>query len=338
MEAPFPVTDLRADNGWASYPVIGGLGARRLTESGARVVITGAGGWLGLATLEMLHGLLGEAFHRRVACFGATGRVLALRGGVEVAQHPLSALADLPAAPSVVLHLAFQTKGAMSLPPSEFRAINRAIGGRTLSALNRIGAEAVFVASSGAAYIADSVGTSPFKRLYGSLKLEDEDRFQSWGLETGKTAVIARLFNLSGPYINNRSHYALACFIADTLAERPIAIRASNRVYRSFVAIEQVMSVVFAALTEPKGAIVSFDATGETAFEMGEIAQAVAAALDHRLGIERPPLRAAEPEDRYVGDGVAHQALCREFGMASISLTDQIKQTARFMAECPEDR
>ena len=49
-------------------PALTGLGAERLADSGERVVITGAGGWVGLATLEILHGLFGEAFHR-----GASG-------------------------------------------------------------------------------------------------------------------------------------------------------------------------------------------------------------------------------------------------------------------------
>lgn len=327
----------RVDDHGRPLPVIHGAGANRLSMDGARIVITGAGGWLGLATLEMLYGLLGRSFYRRVVCFGATGRTLALRGGVEVAQRPLAALGELPAAPSLLLHFAFQTAGAMTIPESEFREINRAIGERTLGALDRIGAEAVFVASSGAAYTAGSAETSPFKRLYGSLKLEEEARFRTWATETGNAAVIARLFNLSGPYINNRSHYALACFIADALAERPITIRASNRVYRSFVAIEQVMSVVFGALTKPDRGILSFDAAGETVYEVGAIAQSVAATLDHRLGIRRPPLKAGAPEDRYVGDGAAHRTLSQKYGIPSIDLADQIRQTACFMAECPED-
>jgi nucleoside-diphosphate-sugar epimerase len=284
----------------------------------------------------MLHGLLGEAFLRRVACFGATSRILTLRGGAEIPQRPLASLSELPAAPSLVLHLAFQTKGVMTLPAGEFTNANRAISNQVHTALDRIGAEAIFLASSGAAYLADSAETSPFKRLYGSLKLEDERKFGAWAEVNGKTSVIARVFNLSGPYINNRSHYALACFIADVLANRPIDIRATNRVYRSYTSIEEVMSVVFGALTGPDEMAYAFDTAGEATHEVGEIAEAVALALGHRFGIQRPPLRLGEPEDRYAGDGGAFHILRRELGVPLIDLTGQIKQTARFMAGHPE--
>lgn len=289
-----------------------------------------------MATLEMLHGLLGEAVHRRVACFGATGRMLALRGRLQIAQRPLADISELATAPSLVLHLAFQTAGAMAMPAEEYGAINRAVGDRVRAALDSIGAEAVFVASSGAAYLADSAQASPFKRLYGSLKLGDEARFRAWAERNGKTAVIARVFNLSGPHINNRAHYALACFIADALADRPIEVRATNRVYRSYVAIEELMSVVFGALTGPSGGVVAFDTAGERAYEVGEIAEAVAAALDHRRGIRRPPFAEGEQDDRYVGDGAVYHGLRRQFGAPSIGLADQVRQTAKFMSDHPD--
>ncbi len=329
---PSGIVNLQA----SSYPVVGGLAAKRLIESDVRIVITGAGGWLGSATLEMLHGLFRETFNRRVFSFGSASRVLVLRDGAEVAQHPLTALADLPSSPTLVLHLAFQTKGTTGHPADEFIEANRAIGERVRAALNRIGAEAVFLASSGAANMAYLAETAPFKRLYGSLKLEDEARFRSWGEDSGRAVVIARVFNLSGPYINNRSHYALACFIADALAGRPIAVRAESEVYRSYLATEELISVVLGVLTD-RWRCCSFDAAGEVAYEMDEIARTVAHTLGHQLGVARQPLMEGRPADRYVGDGIAYRALRDEYGVSPIGLSDQIKETARYMAAYPEE-
>lgn len=127
-----------------------------LASGDDRLVVTGAGGWLGMATLELLAGLLGDAFTDRVACFGARPRRLVLRGGTEIVQHVLARLADLPPKPTLVLHLAFITQGPqMTLTAPDYVTANQALSRQVRDALLPIGAKAVFQASSGAAALAD---------------------------------------------------------------------------------------------------------------------------------------------------------------------------------------
>jgi nucleoside-diphosphate-sugar epimerase len=144
--------------------------------------------------------------------------------------------------------------------------------------------------------------------------------------------VIARIFGLSGPYINKRDCYALSCFIADALAGRPIDIKASGSVFRSYVAVDELMSVVFALLTGGVAGVTRFDTAGERGYEMGEIARAVAAALGHCRGVRRPRA-ASTPEDRYVGDGALYASLRRDHGVEPIGFSRQVRETAKFMAE-----
>lgn len=316
---------------------IDGAAAGRLLDADTRLVVTGASGWLGLAVLEMLHGLLGPAFPRRVIALGSRERRLLLRGGIAVNQAPLSTLGDLPAAPTLVLHLGFLTQGPqMTLDAEDYVAANTAIRRRLLSALDRIGAEGLFLASSGAAYRADPAGGPQSKELYGWLKLQDEAEFARWGEDSGRPVVAARIFNLSGPYINRRSTYALASFIADALAGRPLKVQADRRVYRSFTAIEELVSVALGALTEPGGRSVSFDTAGDAALEMEDLANAVALALDQPNGIVRPALDLDAAPECYVGDGRAYAALGRRLAVARRPLADQIRRTAEFMVRHPE--
>ena len=49
-----------------------------------RVVIVGAGGWIGKATLELLADALGDRFSGRVAAFGSSDRELDLGNGQPV--------------------------------------------------------------------------------------------------------------------------------------------------------------------------------------------------------------------------------------------------------------
>jgi len=317
-------------------PALTGAGAKRLAKGDQRIIVTGAGGWIGMATLELLADLLGEAFQSRVAAFGSNERALDLRGGRRIVQKPLDALVNLPPAPSIVLHLAFLTQEKATLMSAgAYAGANWSISLRVLSALGAVGAEALFLASSGAVYLGDDTRVPESMRLYGRMKVEDEARFRGWAEEAGARLVIGRVFNLSGPYINKRASYALASFIADALAGRPIAIAARRRVYRSFVAIEELMSVVFGVLTEKEPRIEAFDTAGLAAPEMAGLANAVIDTLSPRLGVRRPEL-SPEPPDRYVGDGARFAALAETYGVPRLTLAEQVRRTADYMAEFPE--
>ena len=216
------------------YPSLTGVGASRLVARPWRVVVAGAGGWMGLAAIEQLHGLLGDDFEQRVVCFGSSRRTLHLRGGLSVEQQPLSEMANLPAAPTLVLYFAFLTQEKAGLMSQEaYVAANRTISDTVYQALDAIGAEAVFVASSGAVELVGRPGANPNKALYGELKLQDERRFAEWADTRGRRTVTARIYGLSGPYINKIDSYALACFIVDVLARRPIEIKANRPLFRS---------------------------------------------------------------------------------------------------------
>jgi len=314
------------------FPTLTGEGAKRLAAAEARIVVVGAGGWLGLATLEALNGLLGDDFGKRVVCFGASARALALRGGLSVDQQSLERLVELPPMPTLLLHLAFLTQErAKAMSTEEYTAANESISGQVLAALDTIGAEAVFLPSSGATYLVDKAEAESSMRIYGRLKLADEQRFAGWAESRGKRVVIARVFNLSGPYINKQSSYALACFIADALAQRPIVIRAVRPVVRSYVAIHELMSVVFGLMTQPGSGFVRFDTAGDRDYEMAQIAEVVREVLCHGAGVDRAALSDQAP-DRYVGDGAIYRAHRRRLAVTALDFSGQVRETARYMA------
>ena len=302
--------------------------AKALRQDGRRILITGASGWLGRATLDLLHQALGRQFDERVRCFGSAQRRFALPGSDSIAQQPLAALADLAEQPSLLLHLAFLGKErAEQMDEPQYRAANRAIGETVLGALDGIGIEAAFVSSSGAAAHADDPHASAAMRLYGAMKRDDEDGFTKWAETTGKRLVIARIHNLSGPHINKPGSYALGCFIADALRGGPIKVRAPHDVVRGYVAIRELMSLVFACLLREGRQTLRFDTAGEPV-ELGALAELVAAQFGG-CAIERP---ARVPgEDRYVGDPNAYRALLQTEHIAEVPLDRQIAETAAFL-------
>ena len=312
----------------ASRPGLASAALAALAGSDRRIVVTGASGWLGSATIELLHDALGPALRDRLHCFGSGARTLVLRDDLLVEQRPLSEIASLDPRPTWVLHLAFLTKDRVEgMDADAYVAANAALSRTVLDALDAIGAEAVFVASSGAARVADEPGADPAMQLYGSLKKRDEADFTAWAEARDRTVVVARVFNVSGPYINKHQAYALASFINDALAGRPITVRAPHRVIRGFVAIRELMSLVFALLAK-QPAIHRFD-TGGQDMELGEVACEVAVALGP-VPVERAAI-VSERVDRYVGDGAEYDRLRAAFAIEGVPLPDQIRETADYL-------
>jgi UDP-glucuronate decarboxylase len=303
--------------------------AQALAADSRRIVITGAGGWIGLATLDLLHAALGDQFGKRVRAFGSSTRVLRLSDGTQVLQRPLDDLAWLPHEPTIVLHTAFLTKDrAEAMDEAQYRAANDAIRHKVLKALGPIGANAIFVASSGAAAKADDPAASPAMRLYGAMKREDEDLFAAWAQDHGATAAITRLYALAGPHINKPQNYAIASFMLDALAGRAIEVRAPRRVVRAYVAIREVMSLVFTLLLQGEG-VTSFDSGGEP-LELEQIAREVAALVEGAQ-VERAAITAPDA-DIYHGDSAAYAALLAHYGITSVPLRQALAETIDYLA------
>ena len=293
-----------------------------------RIVVVGAGGWIGRALLRGLYEALGaENFAARVVPFGSSVRAIDLGDGISTDQRPLAHLGDLPAEPTVLFHLAFLTKDKVAgMARDEYCAANRAMSASVLNALAAIGADRVFIASSGAAAFADDPDANEDLRIYGALKREDEERFIDWArAETGRRAVVTRIYSLSGPFINKHDTYALASFITDALSGRPITVRAPMEVVRSYAAIRELMSLALVQLLGHGQETVRFYDSGGEALELAEVAAQVARELGGT--VERAPITSPRP-NVYAGAAEAYADLLEAAGIASVALGQQIRDTS----------
>jgi nucleoside-diphosphate-sugar epimerase len=328
--------DLDPDLDW-HYARLGEPARRTLLSDSRRIAIVGARGWIGRTLLALLREALGaEEFARRVVCFGSTAGTVDLEKAALVQQRPLGDLAALPTAPTMLFHLAFLTKDKVaSLEAEAYVTANRALSSKVHDALEVIGVDRLFVASSGAAAFADDPNAAADIRLYGGLKREDEERFAAWalGARALRRSVIARIYSVSGPWMNKHETYALANFLLDALAHRPIEVRSPRRILRSYVAVRELLSVVIAALLAPEGEpVLRFETGGET-LELGEVAAAVARVV----GGEVSPRRISErDENRYVGDAAAWAELLARFGQPHVPFVQQVAETATWMARQTE--
>lgn len=302
--------------------------ASALRQSEHRIVLTGASGWLGRATLDLLQKALGAGLSERVSCFGSRQAELRLSETQTVMQRPLADLGSLTHQPTLLLHFAFLTKDrAERMREADYCAANRAIRQVVLDALDPIGVEAGFVASSGAARYADDNAAAPAMRLYGMLKREDEDAFASWAETRCRSMVVARIFNVSGPHINKLPSYALSSFILAALAGGPVVVHARHDVRRGYVAIRELMSLVFALLLEQQIGLKRFE-TGGQEIELGELATMIASRMS--CPIERASCCGGHA-DVYLGDDKSYQRLLNHHVIDRVPLAEQISETADFL-------
>jgi nucleoside-diphosphate-sugar epimerase len=305
--------------------------AAALSAGTAPVIVTGASGWLGRATLNMLRDLLGECFDTRVLAFGSYARDVLLPGGIRVGCRALADLAAYDGPPPLIIHHACLTKDRVSaLGADAFLGINDGIRDQLTDLVKRRGAVGFFLPSSGAVYgpgrnLAQDAAANP----YGVSKLRDETRFSVLAQEGGFPLVIARVFNMSGPFINKPEAYALASFLVALKAGRPVEIRATRRVVRSYVhAGDLLLLVLGALLLRPMEDPLLFDTEGELAIEVGDLARRCAAVLGvPGASICRPNLEDL-PDDVYVGEGAVMRKLAAELSLQLRPLDTQIADTA----------
>lgn len=308
-----------------------------LRSTDYRILVTGASGWIGSATLHMLKSALGpEAFTLRVRAYAGRARTLRLMDGTDVPLLPLEALGEVESDPSLLFHYAFLGKervGEMSL--ADYVAANERITAIVRGAVARLQPAGMFLTSSGAVYRADrTIESDLAANPYGVLKHRDEMMFAEACADAGTKLVTARVFNLSGEYINKLSSYALSSFILDALAGRPIEVRAKRRVERSYVYVGDVITLALACLLDHGPAQPVFDAAGERVIEVGELAALVREICGRQdLPIQRGPMDETLPADRYVGDARAMRGLMATPRHVFADLQPQLGRTAGFLTQ-----
>lgn len=309
--------------------------AVKISQSPCGFVVTGGGGWIGQATLEMLESALGDALPDRVSVFGSSNRDLVLRSGRTLSCRELKHISAIKKAPTFFVHCAFLTKDRLADQSVEsFIAANKDISDTVAMALEASDARGLFVPSSGAVY---KKGTRALdddlqKNAYGVMKVADEKRFVDLAARKNMPLCMPRLFNLAGPFINKLEIYALASMIGAVLRGEPISIRASHNVVRSYIHVADLVTLAFSMLLEPQADDQAvFDTSGAESLEMQELAERVREALQRPdLAIQRPD-RVDGRDDIYVGDGRVMKNMMQARGMVLTPMVQQIRDTASFI-------
>jgi nucleoside-diphosphate-sugar epimerase len=300
------------------------------------LVVIGATGWLGRATLDLLDAALGPELEARVRAFSSQANKIRLQSGRHIKTEPLNALAELPdRGRYLFLHYAYWTRDRLqSATHEDFVAANTMIQQTVASAAERLELLGFFLPSSGAVYQKDgTLETDVKSNPYGFMKLRDEEVFTNLCQRLICPLTIARIFNLAGPYINKLQTYALSSILLGALRDGRITLRSAHPVIRSYVDVRDLLGISLRSFFDPqRDPIIRFETAGEREIEIGELARL---ARDHVVGgnvrIERPG-RESEPVDRFVGDPTAFRQLAKNYGVQLRMLVDQMRDTAEYLS------
>jgi UDP-glucuronate decarboxylase len=306
--------------------------AKRIVESDYHIIVTGAGGWLGSATLEMLDMALGADFGERVTAIASSDRTIKLRSGRETRLIDFRRALEEPARkPTLMAHYAFLTRDCVVHNTlTEYVQSNRSITSTAVTLAERWKAEGIFIASSGAVYNKNrTIASDIEKNPYGVLKREEEIRFLNFAESNNCKLSLCRLFNLSGPFIHKE--FALNSILNSLLDGRDVVLKARHEVLRDFIHVRDLISLGFSMMLDPTQTILEpFDSgTGEL-IEIGELAKVCAKVIGaKKSNILRESL-ISDP-DIYTGDVSTILRLCQKNGIDISNLKEQIIDTAEYL-------
>ncbi|MDT4291137.1 NAD(P)-dependent oxidoreductase [Methylomonas sp. MO1] len=299
------------------------------------IAVTGASGWLGRATLELFSALYGDEFNGRVSAYGSREQQIILDDGRTVSVRPLAEITHQHTQHNVYLfHFAFLTKDKVGgYTDEEYIRLNKDIQNVVLQLLKQSRVKAVLLSSSGAIYdFLNDSNRDKSANLYGRLKYEDELCFDEVCNKYDIKLLIPRIFNLSGPYINKLSAYALSSIIANVVAGESVLIRANKLVFRSYIYIlDFLLLCIRLMFSESFEKIVRFDTLGDETVEVGELAERICKLLNATdLKIERPDI-IEDQTDSYLGNEQPIKDIIKGFEFPVTGLDRQILETAEYI-------
>ena len=294
------------------------------------VAVTGATGWLGAATLDLLYAAFAEEAAEHVVGYASSAREVVIADGRVAKVRPLAEIAYQIPSPTTLLHFAYLTRDKVGvLGVDSYTGQNLAISATVLDAIAQHGPRHVVVASSGAVYSASGGVVSDLRTdPYGTLKHIDELAFRAATRDVGGVCVIPRVFSVAGARMIKPELYALGSMIQMAVAGGPIDVLARGPVFRSYCGVDEVVVLALWAAYAGRGVV--FD-SGGSVVEMAELARLVA--HEHGLG-DRAVRRDWDPaaaESRYVGDGRMMAELAAAAGLSLRPLPALVRETAAWL-------
>ena len=282
-------------------------------DADARLLITGAGGWLGREALVRVKMIRPNV---QILAFANTSRRLEFHD-LDVQLHSWDSSLIERWQPTVVLDLAFITREHLrTMSPLQYRSKNLELIRRSLwlSSLHSV---------KGYVYLSSGAVMDKQPDLYADLKLQAETAVQEVARDRVLPLVVARAWSLSGGLCTKPKTFALFDLIRQTMHEPTVTIYAQNEVWRRYTDAGDFLEVALRGLECGQQLVV--DSTGPLV-EIGELALEV----QEVLGVTKPIHRSLtrDTPNSYFTDSTVMDELADRLAIDIKSLHDQIRISA----------
>lgn len=291
-----------------------------------KIVITGAGGWLGTELLELLLAEYGsEVVKASVLCLGSKNRILSLSDGTQL---PVALLSDPFTADNVagVVHLAFLTRDKVAVFGTEqYSYQNLAITSHAIRLIEELKPAWIATVSSGAVF---STPGGPLendlkKNPYGFTKRVEETMLTQVAKDLGAHIAIGRLWGAMGAHMPINRAYAVSDFIMQAIETNQIKINADHEVWRRYCDAGQFMNVL--ASSAEKFSEIRFDSGGNL-IEIELIFEILSRYEFPNLKLSRPQIRGVAND--YYPESNLYEKLLTEFNLLQATIETLVNVTA----------
>jgi len=164
---------------------------------------------------------------------------------------------------------------------------------------------------------------SPVKRDYAAAKRDAEKAIYTLGSQGGAVSI-ARCFAFVGKYLPRDQHFAIGNFIQDGLMSRPINVKATIPVYRSYMHADDLVHWLMTICHSASPLCPVYNVGSDKALTVGELAELVAKRFT--IEVNKAELN-QENVDRYIPSISKAQ---NELGLSvSIDLSAAIDRTIK---------
>jgi nucleoside-diphosphate-sugar epimerase len=309
---------------------------QKLINEDTVFAITGASGWFGRSTLNLLWEILGEeSFHKRVRAFSSKDGMIDVGNRFVIPTRSLDLLLELKSL-DYIFHYAFLTRdrvGQMDL--QSYIDTNAAITDLIVQRLQQGDIKGIFATSTGAVYTQDGILVDRDRALlenpYGALKRREEILITEACESLQVSCLILRVFAVMGAFMTKPKAYAIGDFTYQALTNQHIKILADRPVWRSYSNVQDLVYLGLAYLARlTKRSPLCIDTCGHIV-EMETLARQVLGSLQIESNAITRNWEPMAAPSKYVGQSKHIEQLALSLNIPVSPFAKQVMETTSYL-------